>query len=115
MAQSTPKERTLLGIKPFWDRPTLKPPLRWERKRIIWKMATLAKEGISISYNTRGIPVKAVSLTYFNLGTEARRIFGSLEPTVQIDQISTKNLWDDQDNVFTKQMNMTFYCYTFFA
>ena len=46
---------------------------------------------------------KAVSPTYVRLGTEGRRIFGSEEPTVQIDQISTKDLWNSLDNVFTIQ------------
>ena len=31
MAQSAVKERALLGIEPFLERPTLEPPLRWER------------------------------------------------------------------------------------
>ena len=48
MAQSVPKERALLGIELFWERPTLEPPLRWERWRIILKLAILAKELISI-------------------------------------------------------------------
>ena len=37
------------------------------------------------------------------LVTERRQICGSQEPTVQIDQISMKGLWDSLDNVFTKQ------------
>ena len=45
MAQSATKERALLGIEPFWDKPILEPPLRWE---IMLKLAILAKEGISI-------------------------------------------------------------------
>ena len=32
---------------------------------------------------------------------------------IQIDQISTKDLWDSLDNVFTKQKNITFNRYTF--
>ena len=47
MAQSATKERALLGIEPFWERPTLKPPLRWERWRILLKLAIPAKESIS--------------------------------------------------------------------
>ena len=38
-----------------------------------------------------------------------RRIFGSQEPAVQIDQMSIKFF----DNVFTKQKNIYFDCYTF--
>ena len=48
MAQSAPKERALLGIEIFWERPKLEPLLRWERWRITLKLAILAKEGILI-------------------------------------------------------------------
>ena len=56
---------------------------------------------------------KAVSLTYLSLGIEGRRTFGSQEPTIQIDRISTKDLWGSLDQVFTKQRNITFDRYTF--
>ena len=39
---------------------------------------------------------------------EGRRIFGSQEPTIRINQISTKDLWEGLDKVFTKQRNKTF-------
>ena len=55
----------------------------------------------------------AVSLTYLSLGTEGRRICGSQELTTQIDPISTKDLWESLDNVFTKQRKITFDRYTF--
>ena len=48
MAQSATKERALLGIEPFWEKPTLEPPLRWDRSQIMLKLAIMAKEGISI-------------------------------------------------------------------
>ena len=48
MAQSAVKERALLGIEPFWEKPTLETPLRWGRWQIMMKLAILAKEGISI-------------------------------------------------------------------
>ena len=56
---------------------------------------------------------KAVSLTYLSLGMEGRRIIGSQEPNIQIDQVSTKDLWESLDQVFTKQQNITFDRYTF--
>ena len=56
---------------------------------------------------------KAVSLTCLSLGMEGLRIFGSQEPTIQIDRISTKDLWKSLDQVFTKQGNITFDRYTF--
>ena len=165
MAQSAVKERALLGIEPFWERPTLEPPLRWERLQIMLKLASLAKEGISIDTLRKNPPDKvtippepiyeanvekitaqserdskfqneqlknsllnrchkieqaailcgdkpgklcdnkAVSLTYHSLGMEERRIFGSQEPTIQIDWISTKDLWESLDQVFRKQRN----------
>ena len=56
---------------------------------------------------------KAVSLTYLSLGMEGRRIFGSQEPNIQIDRVTTKALWESLDGVFTKQRNITFDRYTF--
>ena len=37
-----------MGIEPFWEKPTLEPPLRWDRWQIMLKLAIQAKEGISI-------------------------------------------------------------------
>ena len=56
---------------------------------------------------------KAVFLTYLSLRMEGRRIFGSQEPNIQIDRVTTKDLWDSLDRVFTKQRNITFDRYTF--
>ena len=56
---------------------------------------------------------KAVSLTYLSLGIEGRRIFGSQEPNIQIDWVTTKDLWESLDRVFTKQRNISFDWYTF--
>ena len=173
MAQSATKERALLGIEPFWEKPTLEPPLRWDRWQIKLKLAIMAKEDISIDIllgdpSDRVIlppePIyeadaenstaqserdrrirneqlknswlnhcqkielvgilcgekpwkycdnKAVSLTYLSLGMEGRRIFGSQEPNIQIDRVTTKALWESLDRVFTKQRNITFDRYTF--
>ena len=56
---------------------------------------------------------KAVSLTYLSLGMEGRRIFGSQEQNIQIDRVTTKDLWESLDRVFTKQRNITFDRYNF--
>ena len=56
---------------------------------------------------------KAVSLTYLRLWIEGRRIFGSQEPNIQIDRVTTKDLWESLDRVFTKQRNITFDRYIF--
>ena len=39
-------KRTPLGIDPFWDKPTPDPPLHWEKWRVQYKLAMLAKENI---------------------------------------------------------------------
>ena len=44
---------------------------------------------------------------------EGRQIFGSQEPNIQIDRVTTKDLWESLDRVFTKQRNITFDRYTF--
>ena len=52
-------ERTaFLGIEPFWERPTLESPLKWERYRLILKLAILAKNSISIDILREPPPVK---------------------------------------------------------
>ena len=45
MAQLATK-RTLVGIDRFWDKPTPDPTLRWEKWRVQYKLALLAKENI---------------------------------------------------------------------
>ena len=69
MAQSANKERGLLGIEPFRERPTLEPPLRWERWRIILKLAILAKEGISINILREAPPDKVTFPPYLSMKT----------------------------------------------
>ena len=44
---------------------------------------------------------------------EERRVFGSQEPNIQIDRVTTKDLWESLDQAFTKQRNITFHRYTF--
>ena len=56
---------------------------------------------------------QADSLTYRSLGMEGRQIFSSEEPNIQIDRVTTKDLWESLDRVFTKQRNVTFDRHTF--
>ena len=49
MAQSAREYRkTPLSIEPFWERPTSDPPIRWEKWRILVKLAILARENITL-------------------------------------------------------------------
>ena len=60
MAQSATKERALPGIEPFLEKPTLEPPLRWDRWHIMLKLAIMAKEGISIDILLEDPPDKFI-------------------------------------------------------
>ena len=44
---------------------------------------------------------------------EGRRIFVSQEPNIQIDWVTTKDIWESLDRVFTNKRNITFDRYTF--
>ena len=48
MAQSAAQKRIPLGIEPFWDKPSVDPPLKWEKWQTQAKLALLAKENITI-------------------------------------------------------------------
>ena len=78
MAQSATKERALLGIEPFWDKPTLEPPLRWDRWQIMLKLAIMAKEGISIDTLLEDSPDK-VTLAQDLFTTNSSKIRGSID------------------------------------
>ena len=56
---------------------------------------------------------KASSLMYLSLGTEGRRVFNSKNSTVNLDEISTRNLWDVLNKTFIRIHNITFDRYLF--
>ena len=56
---------------------------------------------------------KASSLMYLSLGTEGRRVFNSKNSTVNLDKISTRNLWDVLNKTFFRIHNITFDRYLF--
>ena len=56
---------------------------------------------------------KASSLMYLSLGTEGRRVFNSKNSTVNLDEISTRNLLDVLNNTFIRIHNITFDRYLF--
>ena len=49
MVQSAAQKRTPLGIEPFWDKPSVDPPLKWEKWQMQAKLALLAKENITLA------------------------------------------------------------------
>ena len=56
---------------------------------------------------------KASSLMYLSLGREGRRVFNSKNSTVNLDEISTTNLWDNLNKTFIRIHNITFDRYLF--
>ena len=58
MAHSSTKGSALFARETFWERATIEPSLRWERCRIVLKLAILAKDGISIDILREATPDK---------------------------------------------------------
>ena len=56
---------------------------------------------------------KASSLMYLSLGMEGRRVFNSKNSTVNLETISTKDLWDVLNTTFIRIHNITFDRYLF--
>ena len=56
---------------------------------------------------------KAPSLMNLSLGTEGRRVFNSKNSTVNLDEISTRNLWDVRNKTFIRIHNIIFARYLF--
>ena len=50
---------------------------------------------------------------YLSLGTEGRRVFSSKNLAVNLDQISTKNIWDILNKTFIRIHNKKFDRYLF--
>ena len=50
---------------------------------------------------------------YLSLGTEGRRVFNSMNSTTNLDEISTRNLWDILNKTFIRVHNITFDRYFF--
>ena len=51
---------------------------------------------------------KASSLMYLSLGTERRQVFSSKISTTNLDEFSTRSLWDILNETFTRVHNITF-------
>ena len=58
---------------------------------------------------------KGSSLMYLSLEMEGRRVFNSKNSTINLEAISTKNLWDVLNTTFIRIHNITFDRYLFFT
>ena len=48
MAQPATEKRTPFGIEPFWEKPSVHPPLKWEKWQMQAKLALPEKENIAL-------------------------------------------------------------------
>ena len=48
--------KTPLHIDAFWEKPTITPPLSWNKWTEQWKLALLAKEGVQLKTLLNGPP-----------------------------------------------------------
>ena len=60
MGQSTEKGRTILGLEPFWERPSSNHPIPWEKWRSQFKMALVAKTNIELDELLREKPTTVI-------------------------------------------------------
>ena len=60
MAQSAEKGKTILGLEPFWEKPSSNPPTPWEKWRSQLKMALVAKTNIELDDLLREKPTTII-------------------------------------------------------
>ena len=89
---------------------------RNEQAKTAWKKQCQRIETIGILCGDKPWKLcdrKASSLMYLSLGMEGRRVFNSKNSTINLEAISTKNLWDILNTTFIRIHNITFDRYLF--
>ena len=89
---------------------------RNEQAKTAWKHNCMRIEAIGVLCGDKPWKIcdrKASSLMYLSLGTEGRRVFNSKNSTTNLDEISTRNLWDILNETFIRVHNITFDRYLF--
>ena len=89
---------------------------RNEQAKTAWKNQCQRIETIGILCGDKPWKLcdrKASSLMYLSLGMEGRRVFNSKNSTINLEAISTKNLWDVLNTTFIRIHNITFDRYLF--
>ena len=89
---------------------------RNEQAKTVWKNKCLRIEAIGVLCGDKPWKIcdrKASSLMYLSLGTEGRRVFNSKNSTTNLDEFSTRNLWDILNKIFIRVHNITFDRYLF--
>ena len=114
-----PPEHVILPPKPAYEDAVENPTAQLERDRrtrneqakMAWKNNCMRIEAIGVLCGDKPWKIcdqKASSLMYLSLGTESRRVFNSKNSTTNLDEISTRNLWDILNKTFIGVHNKTF-------
>ena len=119
-----PPENVILPPEPAYEDAVENPTAQSERDRrtrneqakTAWKnnCQRIVAVGILCGDKPRKLcDRKTSSLTCLSLGKEGRRVFNSKNSTVNLNEISTRNLWDVLNTTFTRIHNITFDRYLF--
>ena len=119
-----PPENVILPLEPAYEDAVENPTAQSERDRrtrneqakTAWKNNCQRIIAVGILCGDKPWKLcdrKASSLMYLSLGTEGRRLFSSKNPTVVLDEISTRNHWDVLNTTFIRIHNITFDRYFF--
>ena len=114
-----PPAHVVLPPEPAYEDAVDNPTVQSERERRIrnesaktaWKNHCLRLKTVGVLCGDKPWKVcdlKASSLMYLNLGTEGRRVFNANNLAVNLDEISTKNLWDILNKTFIRIHNIKF-------
>ena len=119
-----PSEHVILPPEPVYEDAVKNPTAQSERdRRTRNEQAKMARKNNCMRIEAIGVLCgdkpwkicdrKASSLMYLSLGTEGRRVFNSKNSTTNLDEISTRNLWDILNKTFIQVHNITFDRYLF--
>ena len=119
-----PPEHVVLPPEPAYEDAVENPTAQSERDRrtrdeqanTAWKNHCLRIEAVGVLFGDKPWKLcdrKAFSLMYLSRGTEGQRVFNSKNSTVNLDEISTRSLWDILNETFILILNITFDRYLF--
>ena len=115
MAQSAISNKNPLEILLFWEKPSSKPPLRWEKLRVQMKQLKLCWELKCENRPWDLCDQKCVSLLYLRIGKESRRFLIRKEPHAVISELTTTEVRTIMEAAFARPRKITFDRYLLFS
>ena len=114
-----PPVNVILPLEPAYEDTVDNPTAHSERDRrtrneqakTAWKNQCQRIEDVGILCGDKPWKLcdrKASSLMYLSLGMEGRRVLNSKNSTINLEAISTKNLWDVLNTTFIRIRKITF-------